>query len=357
MGFPLAARAWRLYANAMTARFHPALTIEVMRGGIVESRHVAHVAVVDADGRVVEAWGYIDRPTFPRSANKPMQALPLVETGAADRFDLPPRLIAFACASHRGERFHSSAAAEWLGLIGLGAAALECGAHAPYDDATAADMIRRGEAPTALHNNCSGKHSGMLCHAVHMGEDPRGYVGHDHPTQRRVTDALRALYGLDPARAARGVDGCGIPTYAIPLRALALGAAKLADPGRAGRERATALRRIADAMAAHPEMVAGTGEFVTEAMRVAGAKAVIKSGAEGVFTGALRAHGFGFALKVEDGAGRAAELAAARTMDRFGAFDRAAQKALAPFLSPELRNRAGTTVGLLRADPDAAATF
>ncbi len=335
---------------------NPLFEIEITRGDLVESRHAVSAVVVDATGAIVAAWGDPERLTFPRSANKPLQALPLVETGAADRFGLTDRQIAFACASHRGELFHVEAARDWLSQIGLDLTALECGSHMPSDEAHANQMIRAGERPTALHNNCSGKHSGMLTHAVHCGEDPKGYVGIDHPTQRRITRAVLEICGVT-GTPAHGVDGCGIPTFAIPLRNLALGMARLADRGGLTAERATAAARIVAGMAAAPEMVAGTTEFVTRAMQIAGDKAVVKSGAEGVFTGALRLKGLGFALKAEDGAGRAAELAAAALLKRFADLEDAQVAALDGFLAPKIFNRAGLEVGRMRPHFQEAARF
>ncbi len=326
----------------------PLFNVEVTRGGRVESQHGVHAVVTDADGRIVAAWGDPDRLTFPRSANKPLQALPLIETGAADRFQLSPREIAFSCASHMGEPFHVAAAAAWLTRIGLSGDALECGAHFPYDEAHAHQMIRDGIKPSGLHNNCSGKHSGMLSHAVQCGDDPKGYIQFDHPVQQRVARAVKEICGID-GDPGYGIDGCGIPTFAIPLQSLARGMARLADPSRLSADRAAAARRIVAAMAAFPEMVSGTGEFVTCAMQIAGEKAVVKSGAEGVFTGSLRAQGFGFALKVEDGAGRAAEVAAAALLTRFAGLDEAEQAKLDAFLVPKIRNRAGLIVGDMQA--------
>jgi len=320
------------------------LEVSVSRGGVVESRHSVTAVLVDARGAVVAAWGDPERLTFPRSANKPLQALPLIESGAADRFSLSPREISFSCASHRGAVIHVDAAAAMLARIGLDVGALECGAHMPIDDAHATRMIRAGEAPTALHNNCSGKHSGMLTHAVHCGDDPKGYIRPDHPVQRRVTRAVMEICGVigEPPH---GVDGCGIPTFVIPLRNLAIGMARLVDRGGLAADRAAAAARIVAGMASAPEMVAGEGEFVTEAMRVAGDMAVVKSGAEGVFTGALRQKGLGFALKAEDGAGRAAEVAAAEFLKRFADLTDAQATALDAFVSPKIRNRAGLVVG------------
>jgi L-asparaginase II len=335
---------------------NPLFDIEVTRGPLVESRHQVSAVVVDAQGAILAAWGDSERLTFPRSANKPLQALPLIETGAADRFNLTDRQIAFACASHRGEIRHVEAARDWLAQIGLDVNALECGAHMPSDETHAHQMIRAGERPTALHNNCSGKHSGMLTHAVHCGETPKGYVGIDHPTQRRVTRAVMEICGAAGAPD-HGVDGCGIPTFAIPLRNLALGMARLVDPGGLSADRAKAAARVVAAMAAAPEMVAGEREFVTRAMQIAGDKAVVKSGAEGVFAGALRRKGLGFALKAEDGSGRAAELAAAALLQRFADLDEAQVEALDGFIAPKIFNRAGLEVGRMRPHFQESAAF
>jgi len=332
------------------------LEVEVTRGSIVESRHAVTAVVTDAEGAIVASWGDPERLTFPRSANKPLQALPLIETGAADRFKVSEREISFSCASHKGELFHVEAAAAWLARIGLSGDALECGSHMPSDDAHAHQMIRAGVAPTGLHNNCSGKHSGMLCHAVQCGDDPQGYIRFDHPVQQRVTRAMMEICGISD-KPDHGIDGCGIPTFAIPLRNLALGMARLADTGPLPASRAAAAARIVAAMAAFPEMVAGTGEFVTCAMQIAGDKAVVKSGAEGVFTGALRGRGLGFALKVEDGAGRAAEVAAAALLKRFGELEPDQSAALDAFAAPDIRNRAGLVVGGLSSRFDETGRF
>jgi L-asparaginase II len=222
--------------------------VEIWRGDLVESRHHGAAAIVDGEGRVVEAWGAIDRPVFARSAIKPLQALPLVETGAAERFGLGDQEVALACASHRGEPQHTERVAHWLARVGLGAGDLECGSHLPYHEPTAQALIRAGEAPSALHSNCSGKHSGFLTTAQHRGEPTAGYVAPDHPVQRRVTQVLQEMSGLDLARAPRGTDGCGIPVIGMSLHGMARAMARLADTKGLGIERAHAAKRILDAM-------------------------------------------------------------------------------------------------------------
>lgn len=325
--------------------------VEVVRGGMVESRHRGACAVVDAAGRAALTLGDGAQLVYGRSAIKPLQALPLIETGAADRYGLGAREIALACASHRGEPIHVAAVTAWLERIGLGPDDLECGAHPPLNPAAAQALIRAGEAPSALHNNCSGKHAGFLTTACHLGEPTRGYIDADHPVQRRVEAALAAMTGCDLARAPRGIDGCGIPVIGLPLAAMARAMARLADPLGLPAERQAAARRILEAMAAEPLMVDGSGSFTTRILIEAGAAVRLKPGAEGVFCAALPALGLGVALKIADGAGRAAEVAIGALLCRLGAVAEDQAAALAPQFRPKLLNVAGRVVGELRPAP------
>ena len=243
----------------------------------------------------------------------------------------------------------------WLARIGLGVADLECGAHLPYHEESAATMIRAGAPATAAHNNCSGKHAGFLSTARHLGEPTRGYIDWDHPVQRRVLAVLEQMSGLDLSRAPRGIDGCGIPVIGMPLRHLALAMARLADPVDLPARRADATRRVRAAMAAEPYFVAGTDRFCSTLMAVTGALATVKTGAEGVFTAALPTLGLGIALKVDDGAARASEVALAGLLRRLGLLSPAQQEALARLLSPPVLNRAGRETGRIR--PVAGAPF
>src|ERR1700681_4314899 len=333
---------------ASSANSSNPILVEVTRGDLVESRHTGAAAVVDAAGRVVRSWGDIERPVFARSAIKPLQALPLVETGAADRFGLGDAEIALACASHRGEPVHVEAVRRWLGRVDLGPQDLECGSHPPGNAAAAEALIRAGEVPSALHSDCSGKHSGFLTTARHKGEPTRGYIAPDHPVQRRVLAALEAMSGLDLSRAPRGTDGCGIPVIGISLHGLARAMARLADAKGLPAERAAAGKRILDAMAAAPLMVSGTGGFATVVMTVAGNSVRLKPGAEGVYCAVLPSLGYGVALKIDDGAGRASEVAIGAILAGLGAFDAAQRETLAPQLRPRLKNIAGLEVGAIR---------
>jgi L-asparaginase II len=323
--------------------------VEVTRGAMVESRHRGAIAIVDAAGAVRHQVGAIDRPIFARSAIKPLQALPLVESGAADKYGLGDAELSIACASHQGQPIHIETVTRWLDRIGLGPDDLECGAHLPTDLPSSQALIRAGQAPTALHNNCSGKHTGFLCTACCLGEPTRGYIEAEHPVQRRIERVLEEMTGLDLSHAPRGRDGCGIPVIGISLHGMARAFARMADPRGLPDERRAASTRLLDAMAARPEMIDGTAGMAYAVMSVAGATVRLKPGAEGVFCAALPGLGLGVALKIEDGTQRAAQLAIATVLDRLGCFDDSQRMALHPYLAPRLRNVAGVEVGAVRA--------
>jgi L-asparaginase II len=319
--------------------------VEVTRGALVESRHAGAVAVSDADGAIVFSRGDVTAPVFPRSAIKAIQALVLVESGAADRYGLRDEELALACASHGGEAGHVEVAARMLAKAGLDAGALACGAHWPMNEAAKLALARGGERPSALHNNCSGKHAGFLCAACHMGIDHRGYVEPAHAVQREVKAALEDMTGSAIPDERRGVDGCSIPTWAVPLDKLAFGFARLGTGRGLAAGRARAVSRLREACAAKPWFVAGTGRFCTGIMQHFGARAFVKTGAEGVYCGALPELGLGIAIKCDDGGKRAAEVAMAAMIARFLPLDAGDEIALAPFLRPELRNWNGIAVG------------
>jgi L-asparaginase II len=320
------------------------VVVEILRGGRVESAHRGAGAVVDADGRIALAFGDIERPIYPRSAVKALQALPLIESGAADKLRLTDAEVALACASHSGEDTHVGRATSMLAKAGRNASALECGAHWPLGEAAARALARSGKRPSALHNNCSGKHAGFVCLACAEGLDPAGYVGPDHPVQRAVTEALAQVTGAALGEHNRAIDGCSIPAYAIPLRALAFGFARFATGRGLPAERARAAARIRAAVAANPTMVAGQGRFDTEVMTILGARAFTKTGAEGVFCAALPELGLGLAVKADDGVGRAAQVMIAALLSRLGDFG----DALGRFVAPPLANWNGLAVGALR---------
>ncbi len=281
--------------------------VEILRGERVESRHRGSVVVVDARGGRVMALGDVEAPVYPRSAVKAIQALPLVESGAADAFGFQGRELALAQASHGGEPQHVAGVSAMLAAIGLDESALECGTHAPTHGASAAALIRSGMAPGPLHNNCSGKHANFLALARHLDVDHRGYVGAGHPVQTAVGEALASVTGAPHAAGNCGIDGCSIPTYAVPLASLALGFARLASGIGLSRARGDAARRLYEAAVAEPYYIAGTGRFCTDMMTALKGAALIKTGAEGVFCAAFAGLGLGVALKIDDGGTRASE--------------------------------------------------
>src|SRR5260221_1746754 len=201
-----------------------------------------------AAGVIVASWGGVGRPVFARSAIKPLQALPLVESGAAEHYRLGATELALACASHHGEKSHVEAVGRWLDRVDLGPNDLQCGSHLPNDVPSAHALIHAGEKPSALHSNCSGKHTGFLTTARHLGETTRGYVESDHPVQRRVAHALGEMCGIDVARAPYGTDGCGIPVIGMPLAAMAPGMARMEEPGDLAAEQAPAAERLLPAI-------------------------------------------------------------------------------------------------------------
>ncbi len=323
--------------------------VNVTRGSTVESRHNGAVCVLDGDGKVVLELGDIDRPVFPRSAVKALQALPLIESGAADKYGLVDAEIALAVSSHSGEPLHAATSLAMLKKAGRDASCLECGIQWPMREAAARALAETGSQPTALNNNCSGKHAGFICLACGLDEDPAGYVGVHHRVQREVVGAMREMTGADHSPDMMGIDGCSIPTFAVPLRALALGFARFAGGAGLGPERIKAIARIRAAVAANPFMVAGTGRFDTRAMEALGARAFTKTGAEGVFCAALPELGFGIALKCDDGASRAAEVVMASLLARFLPLSDQESAAIRPLRNPVLANWNGIETGGIEA--------
>lgn len=327
------------------------IVVEVTRGGMVESRHGVRLSVVDGRGRDVLAGGDVEAPVFPRSAVKVFQALPLIESGAAERFGFGERELSLCCASHSGEEGHVDLAARMLAAAGLGEADLECGCHWPFDQPVALALARAGGAPTQLHNNCSGKHAGFLCTAVHLGEDPKAYVGEAHPVQRRVRAAISDLTGVAAADLPMGIDGCSIPTFAAPLSAFARGFARLTSGTDVTPERARAGQRLMAACMAEPWLMSGTKRACLRLMEAAPGRVFAKTGAEGVFCGAVPELGLGFALKADDGGTRAAEAAVAAMLARlFAQADPALAERYAQQSRSRLRNWQGTEVGQIRVE-------
>ena len=318
------------------------ILVEITRGGLVESIHRGAIAVANASGEIVFVLGDLETPVYPRSSLKPIQALPLLELGAADAFGLGDEEIALACASHSGEPMHTTRVAGWLKRIGCGESDLACGAHPSRYEPVAEEMIRRGEKPTRIHNNCSGKHTGFLSVARHWDIGTHGYEKHDHPVQRAVAKALGELTGI-AGEFPWGIDGCAAPNFAVPLAAQARAFALFAAPDSLPPERAKACRRIVRAMTTHPELVSGTGRSCAILMRSCGGRAAVKIGAEGFYAGMIPERGLGIVLKIDDGASRGAETAMAAILDRLGVLG--ADNAARDLLRGPIVNTRGETVG------------
>jgi len=311
--------------------------VEATRGNQQESRHRGVAAVVDSLGHIVRSWGNIYDPIFGRSALKFIQALPLIESGAADAFNLSPQEIALACASHSGEEMHVKALEIWLHKIGKNERILDCGIPQYFSSSPTASV---------LQNACSGKHLGFLTTALYRKEPLAGYSLIDHPVQQRVERALSDLTDVDHIHAPHGIDGCGIPAFAIPLYNIALGMARFADPSHLHYPRQKAIYRILSAVAAHPEMISGSTGFDTKVIKLTHGQVICKMGACGVQVGIIPSLGLGIALKIEDGHPKAVELAFLAILKSLGLLDPDLYDMLTPRI-PILSHK-GKTVGFLQ---------
>jgi L-asparaginase II len=290
--------------------------VELWRGARCESAHSGHAVVCDAGGTVLEAWGDPRAVIYPRSSFKMIQALPLMDSGAGDA--LSDAQLALACASHQGAALHTGMVARWLSDLGLAEPDLRCGAHLPGDEAARNALICAGRAPDQTHNNCSGKHAGFLMLAQRLRAGPE-YVEPDHPVQRAVRAAVEAVTG--EASPGFGIDGCSAPNFATSLTGLARAMAAFAGADTGSGARARAMVALRDAMAAHPEYVAGEGRACTELMRAMGGRVAIKTGAEAVFVAMVPEKRIGIALKIADGTTRASEAAICALLVRLGVLD------------------------------------
>lgn len=322
--------------------------VEILRGLAVESRHRGAFAVIDANGSIVSSLGDIERPIFPRSAVKALQALPLIESGAADRYQLDDRELALTISSHSGEPGHVETARSILAKVGRNETCLECGAHWPMSREAERALAASGQQPSTLHNNCSGKHAGFVCLACGMDEDPKDYILPQHIVQREIRAAGEAMTEFKVQDEWTGIDGCSIPTYAVPLRHLGLAFAKIGTGKGLSPKRAEAAQRLRKAAAAHPFMVAGTGRFDTEAMLALGPKLFMKTGAEGVYCAALPDQGLGIAIKIDDGEVRAAQAVLAGLVHRLLPMTDLERKKLDRVALPILQNWNRIQVGQIR---------
>jgi L-asparaginase II len=319
--------------------------VEVWRSGLVESRHRVRVAVVDAAGRLRASSGDVDSPVYARSAVKPMQALPLVEDGVFEQLGLTDAELALACASHSGEPRHVELAYSMLAKARAGEEDLACGPHPPFHRSSARELERRRIEPGRLHNNCSGKHAGMIALARFHGWPVRGYHELQHPVQQRMLREMARWCAYPETDFVTGTDGCGVVTFAAPLARLAAGFARFSRAARSGEGGA---RRVVAAMVGHPELVGGTGRLCTAVMRATGGRIILKVGAEGVYCAGAPGAELGIALKVEDGAGRAAECAIVAVLRLLALIQDEEFAELESFAEPPVRNTRREEVGRIR---------
>jgi L-asparaginase II len=331
--------------------------VEVRRGSITESRHRGHIAAVDADGQIIAQLGAPHTLTFLRSSSKPHQAIPLLASGAADRFGFTEKEVAICCASHNGETIHTETVEGILKKIGMPASALKCGAHEPYSAEAARELRARGEQPTVLHNNCSGKHAGMLALALHLGASTANYDEPANPVQLQIAGRIAQFSGVPLEDIAIGIDGCGVPTFGVTVRAMALKYARLVVPP-VDFDEATrgACRRIISAMTEYPEMIGGRAERLdTVIMQAARGQIISKVGAEGVYTAGVLPcqewpRGLGLALKIEDGEDRRARpTVVIESLRQLGVLKGEALEAVKPYASFSIENRRGDHVGEVKA--------
>ncbi len=354
----------------MNAR-HTPIAATTYRGPAVENTHIAHIAIVDASGRLVYAFGDPHRPTLPRSAVKPVQALAVLETGALERFGFDEADLALMCASHSSEDTHIARARAMLAKAQASEADLRCGGHPPISDEVARAWIKRDFAPTPVCSNCSGKHAGMLAGARAIGASTQGYESEEHPLQQRVKRTLAQVCDLPDDAIQWGIDGCDLPTPSFPLDRLARIFAKLADaadrrgsPSGSGSmpsptpssARDAALARIYHAMTTHADLVAGTGRFCTALMCAFDGDVVGKIGAEGSYglgvrAGAHRVEGvsgaLGLAVKVEDGDSGVLSAIVVELLHQLGVGTEAQRSRLDAYRAPPVKNTVGIEVGHL----------
>jgi L-asparaginase II len=317
---------------------------EIWRGSLLESQHLGHAVICDDIGQIVQSWGDPDALIYPRSSSKMIQGLPLITSGAADRFGLTSEQLALACASHNGAAIHTDRVRAWLDQLGLDDAAFRCGTQDPNDQPAHKGLIRADESPCQYHNNCSGKHSGFLTVAKHMGAGPE-YVEIDHPVQQACMSAFDEVTGMDSPT--YGIDGCSAPNPATTVHGMARAMAWFASAHDRSDRQSVAAVRLREAMMLHPELVAGEGRACTVLMRAMQGRVAVKTGAEAVFIAIIPEKRMGIALKIADGASRASECAITALLVRLGVLDAAHPAAMA-YMNAPILNRRNIVTGTIK---------
>lgn len=324
------------------------LFVEVTRNDTVESRHFGAAVVCDHNGTVVESWGDVEQLVFPRSALKPMLAIQLIESGASNHFALSDAELSLACSSHQGEQMHQTLVESWLHRLGLREEHLACGAVLPEDTERAHQLLAAGQQGCRIHHNCSGKHSGFLTTALHLGLPLSGYHLLEHPLQQLSLQILSDLAAIDLSQYPMGIDGCGLPAPTMPLIKLAHATARFAKPVDLSTERAQAIYRLHTAISNEPLYVAGHGTVVSELNEVTQGAVLAKTGAEGIVIAAIPERGLGIAIKIADGNARARSVALLRILDHIDALTPQAKQQLQAHIAPTILNSNGLAVGEIR---------
>lgn len=328
--------------------FAPLATVS--RGGVAESTHLGDLVVCNTEGKLLASLGNPDRRAYYRSSGKPLQALSVMLSGAAEQFSFTDTELAVCCASHSGASYHVETVRGILEKVGVKEEHLACGIHAPGDEAERARLAREGQSPSPLHNNCSGKHAGMLAVSVALGAPVAGYLEARHPVQRHIRQVLSHLTGLPEAELHEAPDGCGAPTIAVSLQVMALTFARLANPAELSPEWRRACERIVTAMSTAPEMVSAEGSFNTLLLAAGNGRLVAKAGAEGLMLIGLKdPRHLGIAFKIADGSGRPHGPVTLQVLRSFGALGDSALAELAPFSHPQVANCHGEVVGAIEA--------
>ncbi|WP_068081475.1 asparaginase [Polycladidibacter stylochi] len=319
--------------------------VDVTRGNIIESRHTGAISIMDESGSSVFSIGNVQQRVFPRSAIKALQAIPLVESGAAEALDFDDAELALACASHNGESVHVNTARVMLMKAGLSEEDLMCGSHWPRHLDDSIELAKTDSSPCPLHNNCSGKHAGFLGLAKVVGVPTANYIDYDHPIQQEIRNILEDLTGAKLSQEQAGIDGCSIPTYAIELDKLAFAFAKFGTGENMAQERGQACETLYEACVNEPYMVAGKERFCTSIMDIFQGRVFVKVGAEGVFCASLPELGYGIALKCDDGTTRGAEVMMATVLKKLLQLNKSEYKQLMPWATQPLKNRRAIHVG------------